>query len=67
MWEIRDDDGERYFVVRLQDVPQVSGAGETKDEAVGHLREAFDDYVTWRLEDGLDVAPPPAATQRSSR
>ena len=31
---------------------------ETKDEAVGHLREAFDDYVTWRLDDGLEVASP---------
>lgn len=58
VWEVRADDGERYFIVRLQDIPQVSGAGETKDEAVGHLREAFDDYVTWRLDDGLEVASP---------
>jgi len=58
VWEVRVDDGERYFVVRLQDIPQVSGAGGTKDEAIGRLREAFDDYVTWRLADGLEVASP---------
>lgn len=58
VWEVRADDGERYFIVRLRDIPQVSGAGETKDEAVGHLREAFDDYVAWRLGDGLEVASP---------
>jgi predicted RNase H-like HicB family nuclease len=58
LWEVRADEGERYFIVRLRDIPQVSGAGETKDEAVGHLREAFDDYVTWRLDDGLEVASP---------
>ena len=58
LWEVRADEGERYFIVRLQDIPQVSGAGETKDEAAGHLREAFDDCVTWRLGDGLEVASP---------
>src|SRR3972149_223928 len=58
VWEVRADEGERYFIARLRDIPQVSGAGETKDEAVGHLREAFDDYVAWRLDDGLEVASP---------
>jgi len=58
VWEVRVDDGERYYVVRLRDIPRVSGAGVTKDEAIGHLREAFDDYVTWRLHDGLSVAAP---------
>jgi predicted RNase H-like HicB family nuclease len=58
IWEARAEERDRYFIVRLQDIPQVSGAGETKDEAVERLREAFDDYVTWRLEDGLEVVPP---------
>lgn len=58
LWEAREDGGERYFVVRIREFPRVAGDGATRAEAVVHLREAFDDFITWRLEDELDVPAP---------
>jgi predicted RNase H-like HicB family nuclease len=57
-WETRHEAGERYFVARIQEFPQVAGDGATQAEALVHLREAFDDFVTWRLEDGLEIPEP---------
>ena len=61
-WETRDDAGERYFVVRIREFPRVAGDGTTKAEALDHLRQAFDDFITWRLEDGLDIPQPARGT-----
>lgn len=56
--EIHEEGGERYFVYRLVDIPEVVGDGETKDEALARLRECFDDYMSWRLEEGLPIRLP---------
>ncbi len=58
LWEAREEGGERYFVVRIGEFPRVAGDGATRAEALVHLREAFDDFITWRMEDELDVPAP---------
>lgn len=58
LWEPREECGERYFVVRIGEFPRVAGDGATRAEALVHLREAFDDFITWRLEDELEVPAP---------
>lgn len=58
LWETREDAGERYFVVRIAEFPRIAGDGATRSEALTHLREAFDDFIAWRIEDGLDIPDP---------
>jgi predicted RNase H-like HicB family nuclease len=58
IWETREEDGERYFVVRIAEFPAVAGDGLSREEALSCLREAFDDFIAWRLEDGLDIPKP---------
>jgi len=41
-WAMREDCGERYFVVRLKDLPAVAGDGATFSDAIADLRNAFD-------------------------
>lgn len=64
-WEGREDAGQFYMVVHLKQIPQVYGYGPTRADALSHLREAFDDYITWRLEEGIDV-PEPSGAEASS-
>ncbi len=66
-WQAREDDGDRYFVVRLSDIPGVYGYGADRHEAVRHLREAFDDYVAWRLEECLPIPEPTSPHAASER
>jgi len=56
--EFREENGERYFLCRLVDIPEVAGDGATKEEAVENLRRCFDDFIEWRLEDGLAIPEP---------
>ena len=58
VFEIRTEGDERYLLYRIREIPEIAGDGLTKDEALHNLREAFDDYITWALEDELDIAPP---------
>jgi predicted RNase H-like HicB family nuclease len=62
VWETRDDAGERYFLVRFREFPRIAGDGVTRAEALGHLRQAFDDFITWRIEDELDIPEPARGT-----
>jgi predicted RNase H-like HicB family nuclease len=56
--EVRKEGSGRYFLYRIAEIPAIAGDGATKDEARTHLKEAFDDCVSWRLEDGLSIAMP---------
>ena len=56
--EIRYEGDERYLLYRIREIPVVAGDGLTKDEAVEHLRSAFDDYVTWALAESLKIPAP---------
>ena len=58
IWETREEIGERYFIVRIAEFPRIAGDGVTRAEALGHLRDAFDDFIAWRLEDGLEIPDP---------
>lgn len=58
-WLPRDDESGRYFVVRLKDIPEIYGVGETKQEALAQLWSAFDDQITWCLEEGVEIPEPP--------
>ncbi|MBN1837899.1 MAG: hypothetical protein JW820_18725 [Spirochaetales bacterium] len=55
VWEPRDDEGDRYFKVCLREIPQVSSWGRTKVEAKGRLFEALDDFLEWRIAEGLSI------------
>lgn len=57
-WAMREEAGQRYFVVRLKDVPAVAGDGSTRDEAVDDLREAFDEFVSTWIDAGYSVPEP---------
>jgi len=60
-WLARDDESGRYFVVRLKDIPEIYGTGWAKQEALAALRSAFDDQITWCLEEGLPISEPSTA------
>ena len=55
---MRLEDGERYYVVRLKDIPAVAGDGATLDEASDDLRAAFDEFVTAWLAAGTPIPLP---------
>lgn len=57
-WLMRESAGQKYFVVRLKDLPAVAGDGVSRDEAVEDLREAFDEMVSTWLETGHAVPEP---------
>ncbi len=58
VFEIRTEGDERYLLYRIKEIPEIAGDGLTKDEALHNLREAFDDYMTWALEEQLEIVPP---------
>ena len=60
-WLMREEAGQKYFVVRLKDLPAVAGDGISRDEAVDDLREAFDELVSAWLESGRPVPEPSRA------
>ena len=54
-FEIRTEGSERYLLYRIKEIPTIAGDGVTKDEALRNLRDAFDDYIAWALEEGLKI------------
>lgn len=54
-FEIRTEGSERYLLYRIKEIPTIAGDGVTKDEALRNLRDAFDDYIAWALDEGLDI------------
>jgi len=55
LFEIRTEGNERYLLYRIKEIPPIAGDGGTKDEALRNLRDAFDDYITWALNEGLEI------------
>ena len=55
IWEWRQDDAEPYWVVRLAEIPEVVGDGATRCDAETALRGCLEDYVAYRLAEGLEV------------
>ena len=55
---MRLEGGERYYVVRLKDIPAVAGDGATLEEASEDLRSAFDEFVTAWLDAGKPIPLP---------
>jgi predicted RNase H-like HicB family nuclease len=51
-------DGDRYWRVHLQEIPAVAGLGTTEEEALEQLRERFEEYVRFRVDEGLDISEP---------
>lgn len=64
-WETREEEGLRYFTVRVAEIPSVVGGGKTKDEARRAVRTAFEDYLEWRIEDHLPIASPRRVVPRA--
>lgn len=67
VWERRDDDGDRYIVVSLRQIPGVCAWGRSEPEAKEHLTEAFEDYLTWRLEESLPIPEPDGPSHEAER
>ncbi len=66
VWEhVATPGGDWYWRVHLQEIPAVSGMGATEDEALGDLRERFEEYVRFRLDLGLDIPEPRTLAGRS--
>jgi predicted RNase H-like HicB family nuclease len=57
-FEIRTEGSERYLLYRIKEIPEIAGDGLTKDEALRNLRDAFDDYITWALDERLEITAP---------
>ena len=55
---MRLEGGERYYIVRLKDIPAVAGDGATLEEASEDLRTAFDEFVTAWLDAGKSIPLP---------
>lgn len=60
-WLPRDDESGRYFVVRLKDIPEIYGTGDTKQKALVQLRTAFDEQIAWCLEEQIPIPEPSPA------
>ena len=60
-WLMREEGTQKYFVVRLKDLPAVAGDGASPDEAVEDLREAFDEFVAAWLKAGRPIPEPSRA------
>jgi predicted RNase H-like HicB family nuclease len=58
VWEWREDDAEPYWVVRLAEIPEVAGGGESRTEAEATLGQCLEDYVAYRLAEGLPIPEP---------
>jgi len=54
-FEIRTEGSERYLLYRIKEIPTIAGDGVTKDEALRNLRDAFDDYIAWALDESLKI------------
>jgi predicted RNase H-like HicB family nuclease len=65
--EIREEAGQRYLLYRIKQIRAIAADGPTKDEALANLRRAFDDYIAWALEEGLEIPKPEREVQGSSR
>lgn len=57
-WLPRDDESGRYFVLRLDAIPEIYGIGRTKREATTNFFAAFDDQIEWMIEEGLEIPEP---------
>jgi predicted RNase H-like HicB family nuclease len=53
--EHREEDGERYYLARLAEITALGGDGQSEEEALRSLDEAFEAYLTVCLEEGLDI------------
>jgi predicted RNase H-like HicB family nuclease len=59
VWEhVTTADGDCYWQVHLKEIPAVTGVGTTEDEALEELREHFEEYVRFHVDEGLDIAEP---------
>lgn len=59
--ELREEDGERYYLARLAEIPALGGDGRSEEEALRSLDEAFEAYLAVCLEEGLDMPEPTAS------
>jgi len=66
-WLPRDDESGRDFVACLKDIPEIYGTGETKQAALAVLWTAFDDQITWCLEEGVEIPEPSMARPSDHR
>jgi len=63
--EPSEDDGQRYYIARIVEIPALGGDGPTREDAHRRLDEAFEAYITVCLAEGLEI-PEPAASQTAA-
>ena len=57
---IEEDDGQDYFVARIEDLPWIKIHGETREDALHRLDEISDDCIQSMLDDDGEVPEPVA-------
>jgi len=64
VWEhVTTAEGDWYWQVYLKEIPAVVGRGMTEDEALEELRQHFEEYVLFHIDEGLDIAEPEPFSQ----
>ena len=53
-----DEDGERYFVARIEELDGCIAAADSRPGALAMLKGVFDEYIEAMLEWGHDIAEP---------
>jgi predicted RNase H-like HicB family nuclease len=56
--ELLEEGGERYYLASVRELPGVRADGESHQEALTSLRDAFDDYIRAMQEWGRDIPEP---------
>lgn len=53
-----EEDGETYFLARIEELDGVEASGETPHEALYNLQDAFDSYLRAMTELGREIPTP---------
>ena len=55
---MRDSDGSNYWVAEYRELRGCKTDGGTEAEAIANVQELFDEYVSMRIETGLEIPEP---------
>lgn len=56
--DVREEDGETYFLAEIEELDGVEASGETRWEALHNLNAAFDAYLRAMIELGREIPTP---------
>jgi predicted RNase H-like HicB family nuclease len=62
-----DEEGNAGWVAEVSELPGCMSQGATPDEAIDHIRDAMEGWISVALEDGRDIPEPVEPTRFSGR